>query len=258
MVVSNAPEDERLPTVVARVQDSPQLIAVVNECIGLVDDQGRLPLIDDSEERARVVEQDLMVIREAAEEQIKSDLEAEVGIAQVLIKGGREEEIQVQVDSERLKNLGLTVDQVVTVLAEENVNLSGGRLKDGEAEYLVRTLNEFENIEEIRATILSNSTGEQFRLDDVADVHMGFKERKSIVRVGGQEAVELEFYKEGDANVVQVCNKLKDFFGFERKTNFQERILRLTRRRLIRRLCSFRLWNRILFFSVFMCVLRNL
>ncbi len=194
----------------------------------------------DQNERADLVTAELMLLREAAENYIKSDLEAEEGIAQVLVKGGREEEVQILVDSERLKTLGLTPADVASSLQAQNINLSGGRLKEGKAEYLVRTLNEFQDIAEIRAAVIraypssntllptkssgaSTSETRNLRLGDIALVRSGQKERETIVRVNGQEAIELEFYKEGDANIVQVCETLKDFFNFERKVSIGER-----------------------------------
>lgn len=170
----------------------------------------------------------LTAIREAAEEQVKSDLEAETGIAQVSIEGGREREIQIRVDSERLKSLGLNLGDVVSALEQQNINLSGGTLREGKAEYFVRTLNEFEDIDEIRAVIVrverpqgapalhvaaeATASARSFRLDDLADVQFGEKEPETIIRINGQEAVELKFYKEGDANVVEVCDTLRAFF----------------------------------------------
>lgn len=172
----------------------------------------------------------LTSIREAAERHVKSDLEAEEGIAQVGVKGGQEQEIQVLVDSERLKNLGLSILDVATSLAQQNINLSGGRLKEGKTEYLVRTLNEFRDVREIGKTFVANAGGMQVRLDDVADVAMGVKERDTVVRINGQEAVELEVFKEGDANTVQVCNRLKDLLGFERRLSASERLSALVSR----------------------------
>ncbi|MCH7909451.1 MAG: efflux RND transporter permease subunit, partial [Candidatus Hydrogenedentes bacterium] len=170
----------------------------------------------------------LTAIREAAEEQVKSDLEAETGIAQVSIEGGREREIQIRVDSERLKALGLTLSAVVTALEQQNINLSGGTLREGKAEYYVRTLNEFQDIDEIRATIVgigmspgatashadagASEGARPFRLDDLAHIEFGEKEPETIIRINGEEAVELKFYKEGDANVVEVCDTLRAFF----------------------------------------------
>jgi hydrophobic/amphiphilic exporter-1 (mainly G- bacteria), HAE1 family len=179
--------------------------------------------VADLAQRAAFQRDELTTIREAAERYLKSDLEAQAGIAQVLVKGGREQEVQILVDAARLKNLGLSLDAVVTSLAQQNINLSGGSLKEGRTEYLVRTLNEFRTVEEIGAVILGIREGRELRLDDVAQVYMGEKERETIVRLNGREAVAMDIYKEGDANTVTVANKLKDFFGFERELSVWEK-----------------------------------
>ncbi|HOJ70162.1 MAG TPA: efflux RND transporter permease subunit, partial [Candidatus Hydrogenedentes bacterium] len=171
--------------------------------------------------------QQLIVIRDAAERHLKSDLEAEGGIAQVLVKGGQEEEIQVLVDAEKLKALGLSLQFLVEALAQQNVNLSGGQLREGKTEYLVRTLNEFTAVEEIAAMQITLPTGGQKRLSDLAEVRMGAKDRESIVRMNGAEAVALDIYKEGDANTVSVCNRIKDLLDIPRKYTAGERMVQL-------------------------------
>ena len=178
--------------------------------------------IADPAERDRVALADLAEIRHAAERYLKGDLEAEAGIAQVRVTGGREEEIQILLDSERLKALGLSPEDVVGALQRQNVNLSGGRLKEGRSEYLVRTLNEFADIEQIRGVIAAAPEGGQFRLEEIARVEMGTRERDAVVRVNGQEVVELAFYKEGNANVVKVSETLHRFFGFDTGKNPQQ------------------------------------
>lgn len=180
--------------------------------------------IADAGLRRQQVNKALISVRDAAERHLKSDLEAESGIAQVAVKGGQEEEIQILVDAARLKSLGLSLDFVVNSLAQQNINLSGGRLQEGKTEYLVRTLNEFTDIEDIRGSILTMPKGEQMRLGDVAEVFMGAKERETIVRINGAEAVELDVYKEGDANTVQVCNTAKDLLALHRDKSVSEKI----------------------------------
>ncbi|MBN2310491.1 MAG: efflux RND transporter permease subunit, partial [Candidatus Hydrogenedentes bacterium] len=170
---------------------------------------------------------ELLEIRQAAEEQIKSELEGKRGIAQVLVKGGCEEEIQVLVDSARLKNLGLSFETVSNALAQQNVNLSGGQLRDGKTEYLVRIVNEYADVAEIGETPLGVFEGAQIRLNDVATVTVGERERETVVRMDGRESVELEIYKWGDANTVQVCDMLKDLFEFERPPTLGERLKKL-------------------------------
>ncbi len=182
--------------------------------------------VADSDERLRLQREELTAIRESAERYVKADLEAQAGIAQVLVKGGREQEVQILVDAARLKNIGISLEGIVNSLAQQNINLSGGSLKEGRTEYLVRTLNEFRTVDEISDVILGVRGGSETRLKDVAQVFMGEKERETIVRLNGNEAVAMDVYKEGDANTVLVANLLKDFFGFDRQISTWEKLNR--------------------------------
>lgn len=151
----------------------------------------------------------LKALRRLAEDRIKNDLEAEEGTAAVKVSGGLEDEIEIKVDQQRLSQLGLTIEQVAERIRAENVNLSGGRLEEGSQRFLVRTINEFQTVEGFADAIIANVAGRPVYLRDVATVTRGYKEREAITRVNGRESVELAVYKEGDANTVQVANRLE-------------------------------------------------
>ena len=76
-------------------------------------------------------EEDLIQLRRLAEDEVKRSLERIDGVAGVVISGGLEEEIQVQLDERKLASLGLTIDRVVERLAQENVDLTGGTITRG-------------------------------------------------------------------------------------------------------------------------------
>jgi len=154
-------------------------------------------------------EANLKTLRRLAEDRIKNDLEAEEGTAAVKVSGGLEDEIQIQVDQQKLSQLGISIQQVAQRIRAENVNLSGGRLEEGSQRYLVRTINEFQSVEEFAGAIIANVAGRPVYLRDVATVIRGFKDREAITRVNGRESVELAVYKEGDANTVQVANRVE-------------------------------------------------
>lgn len=158
---------------------------------------------------AETMETRLRASRRLAEDRIKADLEAEEGTAAVKVSGGLEEEIEIRVDQQKLSQLGISIDQIAARIRAENVNLSGGRLEEGDQRFLVRTLNEFQSVEEIRDAIIAYVAGRPVYLRDVASVRRGYKERQAITRVRGRESVELAVYKEGDANTVQVAKRLE-------------------------------------------------
>jgi HAE1 family hydrophobic/amphiphilic exporter-1 len=165
-------------------------------------------LYEDSANTTSSAEARLKSLRRLAEDRIKTDLEAEEGTAAVKVSGGLEDEIQIQVDQQKLSQLGIGIEQVAARIRAENVNLSGGRLEEGDQRFLVRTLNEFESVNEFSDAIVAYVAGRPVYLRDIATVERGHKEREAITRVRGRESVELAIYKEGDANTVQVANRL--------------------------------------------------
>jgi len=155
-------------------------------------------------------ESDLGVLRRLADKQIKQDLETVKGVAAARIKGGLEEEIQIDVDQNRLAALGISLDRIRQVVGVGNVNLPGGALRGRDSQFLIRTINEFDSTEEIADLIILQDGNATVRLGDVAKVIWGSKERDEITRVNGRESVEISLYKEGDANTVTVARRLQE------------------------------------------------
>jgi len=162
----------------------------------------------DVEATEESAEADLKALRRLAEDRVKNDLESEEGTAAVKVSGGLEDEIQIRVDQQKLSQLGISIQQIAQRIRAENVNLSGGRLEEGSQRYLVRTINEFETVEEFAGAIVANVADRPVYLRDVATVVRGHKDREAITRVNGRESVELAVYKEGDANTVQVAKRV--------------------------------------------------
>jgi len=144
-------------------------------------------------------------LRAYAEDTIKRRLEQVEGVAAVRVLGGLEEQVAVDLDEEALRRTGLSIQEVARRLEAENVNLAGGDLKEGETQYLVRTVNEFEALDEIAGLVVARVGGRDVRVRDVGTVRWGWADRKVITRLGQREAVELEIQKEADANVVAMA-----------------------------------------------------
>lgn len=145
-------------------------------------------------------------IRTYAEEEIKRKLESIEGVASVRIGGGLENEVQVLINQQRTSQLNISLNEIIQRLKDENVNASGGRVEDGSQEYLVRTINQFETLDDMRNLYIATREGKFIKLNDVAEVVDSYKERDSITRFNAFEGVEIAIYKEGDANTVDVAN----------------------------------------------------
>ncbi|HOX24652.1 MAG TPA: efflux RND transporter permease subunit [Candidatus Krumholzibacteria bacterium] len=154
-------------------------------------------------------DEDLAVLRRVADRQLKPDLETVLGVASAQVRGGLEEEIQVAVDQERLAALGIPLGQVRDAVGAGNLNLPGGALRGRDEQFLVRTINEYDDVAEIADIVVSAGAGGQVRVRDVADVYLGAREREEITRVAGRESVEIAIYREGDANTVTVAREVR-------------------------------------------------
>lgn len=153
--------------------------------------------------------QSLYALRHLAENEIKRRLEAIPGVAAVQVKGGLEEQYLVAIDESALSNLKLDIGQISSRLQQGNVNMPGGNLREGQTEYLIRTLNEFQSLDEIADMIIGRQNEVDIRLRDVATVRRFHEDRKVVTRVNGQESVEIEIFKEADANVLVVAAAVK-------------------------------------------------
>jgi HAE1 family hydrophobic/amphiphilic exporter-1 len=165
-------------------------------------------VLDDSAQAESEVT--LKVLRRFADEEIKKKLEPVEGVAAVKVSGGLEDEIQIDIDQRKMAQLNLSMAALVDRLAAENVNVSAGRLEEGTQRYLVRTINQFGSVEEFADLIVATGQSRPVYLRDIARVHAGYSEREAIIRINGQEAVEIAIYKEGDANTVNVAKSIHD------------------------------------------------
>lgn len=148
----------------------------------------------------------LKQVRTLAEQEIKRQLETISGVAAVQLGGGLQQEIQVIFDQEKAAQRDISAQDIVQRIQRENINMSAGRVYDGQQEYLVRTLNQFASLDELSNTVIKQVDGQTIYLKDIAKIIDGEKERTDITRINNNEAIELAIYKEGDANTVTVAN----------------------------------------------------
>lgn len=164
---------------------------------------------------------DLRVLRRIAREDLKRELEGLPGVAAVQIRGGLEDEVRVSVDTRELVKRNLRFDVVKKRLAEENLNSPAGKVEEGDREFLVRTLNQFQTVDDIAGIVIARVGDADVRLSDVASVEPFYRDRDVVVRIDGREAVELAIFREADANIVELAARVKDkVFGTEDQKRF--------------------------------------
>ncbi|PCI64041.1 MAG: acriflavin resistance protein [Gammaproteobacteria bacterium] len=145
---------------------------------------------------------------------VKETLERIEGVASAKIQGGEEEEIHININQGKVAAMGIDPEQLGQLIRNSNINRPGGSLKNEQTQLLVRTLNEFSNLQEMRDLRITPPDKALVRLGDVAEVIWTSKDKEEIARFNGDEGILVSLYKEGDANTVEVAKAVKARIAF--------------------------------------------
>lgn len=147
-------------------------------------------------------------LHKLADDLIVGRLERVPGVASATFTGGREREIQVQLDPAKLNYYGLSLNQVMQALQADNLELSGGSVEKGSKEFLVRVSGEFQSPREVGDVVVSAVGGTVIRVKDVAEIIDGYKEVTAYDRINGKESLIFQVYKQTGANTVKVSQDI--------------------------------------------------
>jgi len=145
-------------------------------------------------------------LKEIADD-LKDDIEAIPGILEVAVAGGREREIRVEVDPDKLAYYRIPITSLQQAVVTENQNTSGGAITLGDGRYQVKVPGEFETPEEILSLVVATHNGSPIYLKDVAKVVDGIKDSTSISRLNGVEAVNISVKKRAGENIIKIVDE---------------------------------------------------
>ena len=194
----------------------PSLDPVMELSLSAVSDEGAPLTITEIDDHDAQQNAGARRLRRIAELQVKRALEPITGVAAARVRGGLEEEIHVLIDGAKLERVNISLEQVLNRLRAENINSAGGRIREGTAEYMIRTINEYKNLEEVANTIVFRRDGREIRLKDLGEVVYGQRDREMLTRTNGGESVQIDIYKEADSNMVKVGQRIVSAVGDRR------------------------------------------
>ncbi len=151
----------------------------------------------------------LREITYVADKVIKQNLETVLDVGAVTLVGGRTRAVQVEVDVERLRARGLTIEDVRQALKQQNLELPEGRVDQGSRELVVRTLGRMQAVASFHELIVGNSGGQPIFLRDVAWVSDGIEEPRSLARLNGENTVTVVVRKQSGVNTTAVIDRVK-------------------------------------------------
>ncbi|MCD6118910.1 efflux RND transporter permease subunit [bacterium] len=146
-------------------------------------------------------------LRDWVDKNVKTELERVDGVSQVMITGGAEREIRVDLDKAKMEGLGISPDSVRMAMRLTNFDYPAGNVIEGGQDISLKVKSQFNHINDIRDTLIPYAGG-FVRLDEIADAYDGAKEQESIVRVNGSSAIAIAISKQSGTNTVAVADAI--------------------------------------------------
>jgi len=146
-------------------------------------------------------------IRKIVDDIVKERIKRVSGVANVEVAGGRERKIMVEVDQQALVKHSLPLQRVIHALGVSNLNLLSGEIKEERNKYLIRTIGEFETVDDIKNIAVSSTPdGSIVRLEDIADVKDSYADPRSYARINIRPIVSLYMQKESTGNTIKIAD----------------------------------------------------
>ncbi len=145
-----------------------------------------------------------------ADDEIKPQLSKINGVGQIMLVGGSEREIKINVNKNKLDTYKISISQVFQAIQTANLEMPTGKIEGDLKQYTVRLLGKVNSFDKIRnITVASSTSGSIVKLSDIADVVDGTAEQTTTSRINGKTSIGMLIVKQSDANTVDVCNKVK-------------------------------------------------
>jgi HAE1 family hydrophobic/amphiphilic exporter-1 len=144
-----------------------------------------------------------------AEDVVEAQLERVPGVADVFIRGGRRQQLQVIVDPAKLASRGLTIDVLRRGLTQSNQDFSAGDFWEGKRRYVVRTIGQYRSPQEVADQIIATSNGQSVHVRDVAEVRLDYEKQVGFVRRFGVQNLSVNVQRDMGANVVEIMRQLR-------------------------------------------------
>ena len=145
-------------------------------------------------------------LREIADNTITDLIEQTDGVAEATVYGGRDKIARVELLQNRMSAYGITITEVYSALAKQNLELGGGKITEGAYDYTIRTVGEFASIDEINSTVITTRNGYTVRLADIGHAEFGYQDKSNEVLINGQPGVYVSVTKQSGKNSVTVAN----------------------------------------------------
>ncbi len=152
-------------------------------------------------------------------EQLQDEFERINEVSKALIEGVNDREIKVNLDLIKMEALDISFNEITNAIRSENITMSGGEILLGKTRRSIRTIGEFDKVNELENIIIKSEDGKNVYLKDVADVVDGFTEPTSFARLNKESVVSVQVVKKGGENLLSTTEKIYEKLDDARDNN---------------------------------------
>lgn len=130
------------------------------------------------------------------------------GVSEVELHGGRDREVAIEVDRDKMAAYKLTLSKIAEAVRSENQLLPSGSVYTEHTKSDVRVIAQYKNVGEIQGIHIRNTEGYMIPITSVATITEQEARQERFGRINGEDAVTMLIYKNSDANVVETANNI--------------------------------------------------
>ncbi len=155
-------------------------------------------------------DRDIVELTEIAKKKVKENIENIRGVGAVTIVGGREREIHITVNPLKLFSLNLPIGDVSSALADQNVEIPGGRVEQLHQEYTLRILGRIPTVSAFNDVFIANRNGTSIKISDIGYAEDSGEYERESTFLNKRRSVTLEVTKQSGTNTLAVVQGVKD------------------------------------------------
>jgi HAE1 family hydrophobic/amphiphilic exporter-1 len=157
------------------------------------------------------------------ENEVRQHLERVEGVADLFIGGGRERQMHVIAEPAKLASFGLTIDDLITILQKENIDVSSGTMGVGRRNYRIRTIAQFNSPDDIENIIIKSDGQKRIKVADVGRVEFGY-EKKSVAMIhNSKDGIAIGVKPEPGTNILDMTGRAEEAVNWLNKEKMHPR-----------------------------------
>jgi multidrug efflux pump subunit AcrB len=134
-------------------------------------------------------------------EKLKQDLKLVDGIKKVEIMACPEQKVRIALDMEKMALMNIPIEQVMNAVVSNNANIPGGAIKISDKSFGIKTSGSYQNLEEIKNTVVNSYEGRIIYLRNIAEVNFEYEDDKYFARLNGEKAIFVTINQKEGRNI---------------------------------------------------------